>query len=140
MTPKQCEAARRLLGWSRVRLAAYASVRDIIILEFERGQRTLRPQEAEAMRAALEAEGIEFSPDACDGLGVRWRTSRSEALERARYLRYQATETRASARKTGLRREAARLAEVANEMEAQATAIEAEFGATRIPSAVAANA
>jgi transcriptional regulator with XRE-family HTH domain len=140
MTPKQCEAARRLLGWSRARLAAYAGVRDIVVLEFERGQRTLRPEQFGAMRAALEAEGIEFSPDAYEGLGVNWRTSRSEAPDRARYLRYQATETRAAARKPGLRREALRLEEVAREMEAQADAIEAEFGAIRIVQPLSANA
>jgi transcriptional regulator with XRE-family HTH domain len=140
MTPRQCQAARRLLGWSRVRLAAFAGLQEAVILAFERAERMPSSGQLEAVRGALEAEGIEFSPDEGDGLGVRWRTSQSEALERARYLRHQAAETRAAARKTGLRGEAARLMEVAREMEAQAAAIEAEFRVSRAPPSPAADA
>jgi transcriptional regulator with XRE-family HTH domain len=57
----QCKAGRALLGWSQGDLANKASVAVSTVADFERGQRSPVPNNLEAMRRALEAEGIQFA-------------------------------------------------------------------------------
>ncbi|MFN4281587.1 MAG: helix-turn-helix domain-containing protein [Alphaproteobacteria bacterium] len=60
LTPKQIRAARALLAWSQQDLAKKAGVAASTVADFERGQRTPVPNNAEAMRKALESEGVHF--------------------------------------------------------------------------------
>lgn len=62
LTPAQARAARALLGWSQSDLAARASVAVPTVTQFERGNRMPTRAIAGAMRAALEAGGVEFIP------------------------------------------------------------------------------
>ena len=76
MTPLQLREARRLLGWSPVRLAAISDTPAHVIEIFEREgrtvpQRTVSPQidRVAANHLTLEAAGIEFLNG--DAPGVR---------------------------------------------------------------------
>ncbi len=71
MTPEQCLHARELLGWSRTRLASRAGCSDAAVRFFETGQHELFISAPKAIRAALEAEGVEFTGG--DTLEVRLR-------------------------------------------------------------------
>jgi hypothetical protein len=53
-------AGRALLAWSQQDLAREAGVAASTVADFERGRRTPVPQNAEAMRGALERVGISF--------------------------------------------------------------------------------
>lgn len=64
--------ARRLLGWSQLRLALAADLPLPAIVEFEFGAPTT-PEVIEAIQTALEAAGIEFIPENGGGAGVRLR-------------------------------------------------------------------
>ena len=59
--PEQVRAARSLLGWSQQDLAAKAGVAISTIVDFERGQRSPIPNNALAIRQALEAAGVLFT-------------------------------------------------------------------------------
>ena len=72
--PKQCRAARGLLGIPRKDLAAASSVSVQTIAGFERGGRVPIRNNSAAIRAALEAAGVEFIPG-----GVRLRSDEDEA-------------------------------------------------------------
>lgn len=58
---EQVRAARSLLGWSQQDLAAKAGVAVSTIADFERGQRNPMPNNALAIRQALERAGIVFT-------------------------------------------------------------------------------
>lgn len=60
LTPEQVRAARALLAWSQQDLATKAGVGVSTLADFERGQRTPMPNNAEAIRKALEGEGLRF--------------------------------------------------------------------------------
>ncbi len=62
LTPKQVRAARALLAWKQGDLARAASVATSTVADFERGQRTPVANNAGAIRAVLEAQGICFLP------------------------------------------------------------------------------
>jgi transcriptional regulator with XRE-family HTH domain len=62
LSPKQIRAGRALLAWSQQELAKNAGVAASTVADFERGQRTPVPNNAEAMRTALEKAGIIFPP------------------------------------------------------------------------------
>ena len=70
MTGKQCQSARRLLGWSRrqlsERLGGHPSAHGIG--NFERQWKTIRLANCAALRGEFENAGIEFDPD---GVTVR---------------------------------------------------------------------
>lgn len=72
--PAQCRAGRGLIRMSQDELARLAEVGSKTVADFERetgrdfNLRTLR-----AIRAALEAAGIEFIPENGGGPGVRLR-------------------------------------------------------------------
>lgn len=69
--PAQCRAARALLNWSQTVLAQKAAVAKQTLADFERGARQPYPRTLADIRAALEAEGIEFTNG--DAPGVRMR-------------------------------------------------------------------
>lgn len=60
MTPGQARAARALLGWSQVDLAAKAGVSVSTVRNFEREATSLMAQNERALRLALEAAGVAF--------------------------------------------------------------------------------
>ena len=61
ITPAQVKAARALLAWSQQELAAAARVSQSTVADFERAARTPVPNNAAAIREALEARGIQFA-------------------------------------------------------------------------------
>src|SRR5438128_1361088 len=60
LAPAQTKAARALLGWNQQELAAKANIAASTVADFERGKRVPVPNNLDAMRAALEANGISF--------------------------------------------------------------------------------
>ncbi|WP_179166300.1 helix-turn-helix domain-containing protein [Azospirillum agricola] len=60
LKPQQVRAARALLAWSQQDLASAAGVGVSTVADFERGQRTPMPNNAQAIREALEAKGLSF--------------------------------------------------------------------------------
>ncbi|WP_242006360.1 helix-turn-helix domain-containing protein [Acetobacter estunensis] len=64
--------ARVGLGLGVRELAALADVSTNTITRFERGE-VLYPRTVEAIRSALEAEGVEFIAENGGGVGVRLR-------------------------------------------------------------------
>ena len=60
ISPEQIRAARALLAWSQRELAAEARVATSTIADFERGFRTPVANNAQAIREALEAKGLQF--------------------------------------------------------------------------------
>ena len=83
LTPEQARAARALLNWSRVRLAAKANLSEMVISEFENGVRRPRPNNLTAMRRALEGAGIVFAVDGSPSfVGAEEQTGDREADNR----------------------------------------------------------
>ena len=62
LSAKQIRAGRALLAWSQQELAKKAGVAASTVADFERGHRTPVPNNAEAMRTALESAGVRFLP------------------------------------------------------------------------------
>lgn len=62
LTPKQVKAGRALLAWSQQDLAKNSGVAASTVADFERGQRSPVPNNAEAIRNALERAGVSFPP------------------------------------------------------------------------------
>ena len=87
MTPEQLKAARELLGWSRCRLAMASNLSEHAILVFETSGREiarrprLRPSvdRLAAIRAALEAAGVEFTNG--NAAGVRLKRDGQKSLQ-----------------------------------------------------------
>jgi transcriptional regulator with XRE-family HTH domain len=73
MSPEQCRAARALLRMEQGELAERSGIARTTVIDFEAGSR--RPQSATlfAIRAALEAAGVEFIEENGGGPGVRLR-------------------------------------------------------------------
>ena len=76
LSPEQSRAARRLLNWSLIRLGARSNLGEGTIRNFEEGRRILSANNLAAIRAALEAAGVEFTNG--DQPGVRMRKGRSK--------------------------------------------------------------
>lgn len=72
--PAQVRAARALLGWSQDRLAEASRVTRRTLLRFEIGETIPRVATLAAIRAALEAAGVEFIAENGGGAGVRLKT------------------------------------------------------------------
>ena len=70
MNPVQCRMARAALQLGVRELAQIARVSPTTITRLERGE-SLHPRTVEAVRAALEAGGVEFIPRDGGGVGVR---------------------------------------------------------------------
>jgi transcriptional regulator with XRE-family HTH domain len=73
MTPAQCLAARNLLNWSQSYLARRSSITIVPVRNFEAGKTTPQLASLTAMKAALEAGGVEFIVEKGGGAGVRLR-------------------------------------------------------------------
>lgn len=71
MTPEQCRAARALLRISQDDLVRASGVAKATIAAFELGQRKPYARTIAAIRAALEAAGVEFIAENGGGAGVR---------------------------------------------------------------------
>jgi len=71
VTPGQCRAARALIDWTQPRLAEAAQLGLSTVVDFERARRTVSAEATAAIRAALEAAGVEFIPENGGGVGVR---------------------------------------------------------------------
>lgn len=88
ITPKQCAAARALIGWSQDKLAEAAQVARATIANFENHAR-LDPSQKNLIRikASLEQAGVQFIPeDVSAGLGPGVRL-RQLQLEYSNQLR-----------------------------------------------------
>ena len=73
MTPSQCRAARALLNMTQPKLADRAGFGLSTIVDFEKERRAIPAQTIDAIRAALEAAGVEFIAENGGGAGVRLR-------------------------------------------------------------------
>jgi transcriptional regulator with XRE-family HTH domain len=73
MTPAQSRAARALLDWTQPKLAEAASLGLSTVVDFERSRRSVSVEAIGAIRAALEAAGVEFIPENGSGAGVRMK-------------------------------------------------------------------
>lgn len=71
ISPAQCRGARAMLEWSQTALADAAQVSRATVVDFERSARVPHPNNLAAIRAALEAAGVEFIDENGGGHGVR---------------------------------------------------------------------
>ena len=67
ITPAQCRAARRLLALTQAEFAEVTKVSLETLRDFEAARDQHTRSQIEALRAAIESVGIEFTGD-----GVRW--------------------------------------------------------------------
>lgn len=67
MSPEQVRAARNWLAWTQAELAAKANVGLSTLKDYESAKRTPIANNLEAIKAALEAEGIVFSKNSISG-------------------------------------------------------------------------
>ena len=72
MLAVQCKMARAALGLGVREVAEAAKVSPDTVVRLERGE-TLKERTVDAIRAALEAAGVEFIPENGGGAGVRLR-------------------------------------------------------------------
>ena len=75
ISPGQCRAARALIGLSQGDVAKASGVSEKTLADFEREARQPYDRTLAAIRAALEAAGVEFIPQNGGGPGVRLRGS-----------------------------------------------------------------
>ncbi|MER9210169.1 helix-turn-helix transcriptional regulator [Mesorhizobium sp. M0771] len=68
LSADQPRAARALLNWSRVRLAAKADLSEMAISDLENGFRKSRPHNIAAIRKAFEDAGIVFTVEGTPSL------------------------------------------------------------------------
>lgn len=73
ITKEQSRAARGLMDWSQSYLAEKANLGESTVRDFEKGRRVPSINNLAAIRAALEAAGVEFIPENGGGPGVRLR-------------------------------------------------------------------
>ena len=73
MTPAQARAARALIQMTQGSLAEAAGVSISTVVDFERERRAVAEPSVAAIRAALEARGVQFIPENGGGPGVRLR-------------------------------------------------------------------
>jgi transcriptional regulator with XRE-family HTH domain len=71
ITPAECRAARKLLGWSQPKLAEMLFVGGGTIGQFERRQRRWRSLNLHKLRAVFEAAGVEFTNGKPPGVRLR---------------------------------------------------------------------
>jgi transcriptional regulator with XRE-family HTH domain len=64
ITPAQCKAARKLVGWSVLELAHRAGAEPLALSRFEARRGMLSLDKLAAIRSAFEAAGVEFPDDA----------------------------------------------------------------------------
>ncbi len=76
ITPAQCKEARKLLKWSRDRLAPRCGISAATLGGFENGRTDLRPEAKRALRRILARAGIEFNTGDEPGVRLREREAR----------------------------------------------------------------
>lgn len=76
ITPRQCKAARGLLGYTQEQLANEAHISKTGLNNFESGKTAIKSSTAESIASALQSGGVEF----IEGEGVRLRQDRVEIL------------------------------------------------------------
>jgi transcriptional regulator with XRE-family HTH domain len=69
ITPKQCRAARELLGWKQTDLSGVSGIGIATIADFERGSREPIKRTLKDIRRNFEEAGMEFINE--DGIGVK---------------------------------------------------------------------
>jgi transcriptional regulator with XRE-family HTH domain len=75
LSPEQSRAARRLLNWSLIRLGCRTNASETTISKFEEGLCVPSVDKLAAIRAALEAAGVEFIEENGGGPSVRLRNA-----------------------------------------------------------------
>jgi transcriptional regulator with XRE-family HTH domain len=73
ITPEQVKAARELLGWTLVRLAARADASELAVRRYENGRGIGGRIDLTSIREALESAGVEFIAETGEGPGVRMK-------------------------------------------------------------------
>ncbi|WP_320176701.1 helix-turn-helix transcriptional regulator [Roseovarius pacificus] len=73
MSPEQCKAARALLKLDQGQVAKSAKIARSTLIDFEKGERVPRASTLAAIRAALEAAGVQFIEENGGGAGVRYK-------------------------------------------------------------------
>lgn len=73
MTPEQCIAGRKLLGWNTPELGRRAGLNFRAIARWERGEHPYIEPMNSKLRSALETAGVEFGPENGSGPGVQLR-------------------------------------------------------------------
>ena len=72
ITPRQCKAARALLGWTQAELADAADLTLDIVSRFENGTSDTRGQALISLEKAIRRGGVKLIPaDDREGEGVR---------------------------------------------------------------------
>jgi transcriptional regulator with XRE-family HTH domain len=71
ITPAECKAARKLLGWSQMALALEASVDQSTVWKFETGKSQASGLSASTIKRTLEAAGVEFTNGAEPGVKLK---------------------------------------------------------------------
>lgn len=79
ISPAQCRAGRALVRMNQQQLAKAAEVSTKTVADFEREiERQLNVRTLRAIRAALEAAGVELIPENGGGEGVRFRKDKPQ--------------------------------------------------------------
>jgi len=78
VTSAQCRAARGLLDWTQTKLSESAKVSLSTVKGFEGGRSAPVLQNLAAIRAALEAAGVEFIDENGGGAGVRFKKAQKK--------------------------------------------------------------
>jgi transcriptional regulator with XRE-family HTH domain len=71
ISPGQSRAARALLDYNQAELASKASLGLSTVVDFERSRRAVSDDAIQAIRAALEAAGVEFTNGGEPGVKLR---------------------------------------------------------------------
>ncbi len=71
ITSAQCSEARRLLGWTRERLATGCDLYHTSLLRFEMGTWFPKSESLAAIQQALEEAGVEFTNEGEPGVKLR---------------------------------------------------------------------
>jgi transcriptional regulator with XRE-family HTH domain len=87
ITGEQVRAARKLLGWSQVRLAGQSGVQSSAMSKFEMGVRQLVEPKVASIRQALEAAGVEFTNDGQPGVRMRGDAHIGRAMQQTESYR-----------------------------------------------------
>lgn len=82
MSPEQCRAARAWLEWSMDDLATRAHVSNSTIRDYEAGRRTPIQNNLDAIRRALESEGIVFTGEAGGTMSVAGKAREPRTAEK----------------------------------------------------------
>jgi transcriptional regulator with XRE-family HTH domain len=77
ITPRQCKAARALLGWTQAELAEKAELTLDTVSRFEQSKSDTRGQAMIKMEAAVRQAGIKLlSPEDGEGEGLRFASTK----------------------------------------------------------------